>query len=112
MADLKKGQRVTHPSVNAVLIVNSPASIGGMRTSNGIYKTATRKGHTNCKYQANGRMVQADFPTNELVPVADVEIRSSIDTCKQLLEQAVLKLMDRGIEQDKSIERVRHNFRV
>lgn len=29
-----------------------------------------------------------------------------------VLEQAVLKLMDRGIEQDKSIERVRHNFRV
>lgn len=27
-----------------------------------------------------------------------------------VLEQAVLKLMDRGIEQDKSIERVSHNF--
>ncbi|MEI8616491.1 hypothetical protein P4S54_23615 [Shewanella sp. PP-He15 brown] len=43
MADLKKGQRVTHPSVNAVLIVNSPASIGGCEPATVFIKQRLEK---------------------------------------------------------------------
>ncbi|MGI2049877.1 hypothetical protein [Shewanella oncorhynchi] len=95
MADLTNGQRVTHKSVRGVMKVN---------------KVAVKKGYTRCQYQVNGRTIQEDFPTDELVPVADVKIPSPINECAQLLEQAVLKLMDEGIERSKAIERVERNF--
>lgn len=111
MADFKKGQRVTHRTVKGVMVVNGSASIGGVRTSIGHFKAATKKGYTSCTYRINGRTVQMDFPTSELVLVPDFKIRSAEDECNQFLQQAINRLTDRGMEQDTAFARVTSNFK-
>lgn len=111
MVDFKKGQRVTHPKVNCVMVVNGSASIGGVKTSNGHFKAATKKGYTSCTYRINGRTNQIDFPTHELVLVPDVKLRRPEDELNQLLQQAIKSLTDGGMEQDTAIAMVVDNFK-
>lgn len=112
MVDFKKGQRVTHPTVNCVMVVNGSASIGGVKTSDGHFKAATKKGHTSCTYRINGRTIQIDFPTHELVLAPDVKLRRPEDELNQLLQQAIKRLTDGGMEQDTATEKVVNNFKL
>ncbi|MEE1982757.1 hypothetical protein [Shewanella xiamenensis] len=111
MVDFKKGQRVTHPTVNCEMVVDGSASIGGVRTSNGNFRSAPKMGYTSCTYRANGRTIKSDFPTSELVLVQKAKLRTPEEEMNQFLQNAIKILTDGGMEQDTAIEKVINNFK-
>lgn len=70
MTQLKRGQHVKHHSVSVVMTVNEKAVIcAAKHMSNHSTHIAGKADYTNCRYSLNGKDIQKDFPTNELVLV-------------------------------------------
>lgn len=110
MTNFQKGQLVTHSSVNKEMKVCGQSAIGAVRNSNGVSRTAVKKGFTSCSYQVSGQTVQRDFPTNELVPVESKKSLSSVESATKLYEEAVLYLIKNGTPEWVAAEKVNTNF--
>ncbi|MGL5469172.1 MAG: hypothetical protein ACRDCT_13450 [Shewanella sp.] len=110
MTNFQKGQLVTHSRVNKEMKVCGQSAIGAVRNSNGVSRTAVKKGFTSCSYQVSGQTVQRDFPTNELVPVESKKSLSSVESATKLCEEAVLYLIKNGTPEWVAAEKVNTNF--